>query len=121
MDRFEGGGQYAFNLRAVDEGILARAGAVGIEAVMPVGDKSESQGLPGKDRRSRVFIASTFRDMLAKRDCLKAEGRNPETTQKPFLRRRSQNPVAADVRRLRLQGNQSLLTSAATVLNEALR
>ncbi|MBI5388112.1 MAG: cell surface protein [Verrucomicrobia bacterium] len=33
--------------------------------------------------------------------------------------RQLQNPVAADVRRLKLQGKQSLLTSAATVLKEA--
>ena len=31
---------------------------------------------------------------------------------------RSQNPVAAEVTRLKYSGNQSLLTSAATVLKE---
>ena len=37
---------------------------------MPVGDKSEPQGLSGKDRQVRVFISSTFRDMHAERDHL---------------------------------------------------
>ncbi len=37
---------------------------------MPAGDKSESQGLSGKDRVIRVFISSTFRDMQVERDYL---------------------------------------------------
>ena len=37
---------------------------------MPARDKSESQGLSGKDRQIRVFIYSTFRDMQAERDYL---------------------------------------------------
>ena len=34
---------------------------------------SESQGLSGKDRVVRVFISSTFRDMLRERDLLMKE------------------------------------------------
>ena len=37
---------------------------------MAARDKSESQGLLGKDRQVRVFISSTFRDMQAERDHL---------------------------------------------------
>ena len=37
---------------------------------MPARDKSESQGVSGKDRQVRVFISSTFRDMHAERDHL---------------------------------------------------
>ena len=40
---------------------------------MPVGDKTESQGLSGKDRVIRVFISSTFRDMMRERDLLVKE------------------------------------------------
>ena len=40
---------------------------------MPAGDKTESQGLSGKDRVIRVFIPSTFRDMMRERDLLVKE------------------------------------------------
>jgi len=49
---------------------LAAAGATAVETVMPARDKSEPQGLLGKDRQVRVFISSTFRDMHAERDHL---------------------------------------------------
>ena len=37
---------------------------------MPAWEKSESQGLPEKDRVIRVLISSTFRDMMRERDLL---------------------------------------------------
>jgi hypothetical protein len=40
---------------------------------MPAGDMTESQGLSGKDRVIRVFISSTFRDMMRERDLLVKE------------------------------------------------
>ena len=40
---------------------------------MPAGDNSESQGFSGKGRLIRVFISSTFRDVMRKRDLLVKE------------------------------------------------
>ena len=40
---------------------------------MPAWEKSESQGLPEKDRVIRVLISSTFRDMMRERDLLVKE------------------------------------------------
>jgi hypothetical protein len=40
---------------------------------MSAGDNAESQGLSGKNRVIRVFISSTFRDMMRERDLLVKE------------------------------------------------